>query len=114
MLVDISYTIPIEELPSRASSLIKKDVDANLVTNIGPQLTQICTALEESPVNSEKVLQGLNKVYGDLAFVSMRLRNIISMVTGHQEVLVQQRNSANQPPEVQEVQEEEEESNEEG
>tara|TARA_Y100000593_G_scaffold20847_1_gene41970 strand:+ start:7362 stop:7706 length:345 start_codon:yes stop_codon:yes gene_type:complete len=114
MLVDISYTIPIEELPTRAKELISKDIDAKLVAEISPQLTEICNLLDEAPTNSEKVLQKLNKVYGDLAFVNLRLRNIISMVTGHQEVLLQKRGDSihsHQPPEPQVK---EEGSNEEG
>tara|TARA_Y100000593_G_C4140742_1_gene252110 strand:- start:76 stop:414 length:339 start_codon:yes stop_codon:yes gene_type:complete len=98
MLVDISYTISLEQLPDRIKELLQKDVAPIYSSQeIENKLTDVVTALQEEPINSLRVLEGIQKIREELAFADMRLKNIYAMMSGYQEVLLQQSNPS--PPE---------------
>ena len=90
MLVDISYTIPLKELPERAKELIQRDISEDLTEQIQSRLTEACELLDEAPVNVMKVLEKVNQVRGAIAYADLRLKNVSSMISGYQEVLIEQ------------------------
>tara|TARA_R100000808_G_C2060357_1_gene92057 strand:- start:29 stop:367 length:339 start_codon:yes stop_codon:yes gene_type:complete len=112
MLVDISYTIPLDQLPDRIKELLQRDVapiyNSQKIEN---NLADVLTALQEEPINSLRVLEGVQKIREDLAFADMRLKNIYSMMSGYQQVLLEQSNPL--PPE-QAIPEQEAKKDEEG
>jgi hypothetical protein len=104
MLIDISYTVSLEELPERMRGLLEEDVEKRLAEYIYAATRDIGDKLSEEHLNHAVVLEKLNAFREELAYADMRLKNIAAMIAGLQGLMAEQASlSLPQVPKEEEV-----------
>lgn len=82
MLVDISFTVSLDEIPKRLSDLFIEDIQGKYLKGIGMQLAEIETMLATSNI-SENITDKIDLLRRNLAFADMRLKNISVITEGY-------------------------------
>ena len=85
MLVDISYTVNLDEIPRRLSDLFVEDIQGKYLKGIGLQLVEIETMLATNNM-SEKLVDKIDFLRRNLALADMRLKNIAVIAQGYKDI----------------------------
>ncbi len=85
MLVDISYTVNLDEIPRRLSDLFVEDIQGKYLKGIGIELAEIETMLATNNM-SEKLVDKIDFLRRNLALADMRLKNIAVIAQGYKDI----------------------------
>ena len=85
MLVDISYTVNLDEIPRRLSDLFVEDIQGKYLKGIGMELAEIETMLATNNM-SEKLVDKIDLLRRNLALADMRLKNIAVIAQGYKDI----------------------------
>ncbi len=85
MLVDISYTVNLDEIPRRLSDLFVEDIQGKYLKGIGIELAEIETMLATNNM-SEKLVDKIELLRRNLALADMRFKNIAVIAQGYKDI----------------------------
>ena len=86
MLVDISYTVEIEDIPDRLRELYERDILEVLQkeVSLGGGVDRLTILLEESPPRLEEIREAVTRLSKELGKLQIRLRDIEAILKGYQ------------------------------
>ena len=82
MLVDISFTVNLDEIPKRLSDLFLEDIQRKYLGGLSTELTEIETMLMTNNM-SDKLIDKIDLLRRNLALADMRLKNISVIAEGY-------------------------------
>jgi hypothetical protein len=82
MLVDISFTVNLDEIPKRLSDLFLEDIQRKYLGGLSTELVEIETMLTTNNM-SDKLIDKIDLLRRNLALADMRLKNISVIAEGY-------------------------------